>query len=59
MSSNYPKYFQNVPIWAQYGPKWTQMSVNERKSAQMSLNKPKWAQILIVFLPVMHIYYDF
>ena len=41
MSSNDPKYVQNDPIRAQNGPKWALMSLNERKSAQMSLNKPK------------------
>ena len=55
MSSNDSKYVQNDPIWAQNGSKWAQTSLNERKSTQMSLNTSKWAQILIKFLPVMHI----
>ena len=41
MSSNGPKYVQNDPIWAENGPKWALMSLNECKSAQISLNEPK------------------
>ena len=44
MSSSDSKYVQNHPIWAQNGPKWAQMSLNERKSLHMSLNKPKGAE---------------
>ena len=39
MGLNDPKCVHNDPIWAQNGPKWAQISLSERKSAQVSLNK--------------------
>ena len=43
MSSNDPKYVHNDSTWAQNGPKKAQMSLNEHKSAPVSLNKLKQA----------------
>ena len=41
MRLNDAKYVQNDPIWVQNRLKWGQMNLNERKSAQTSLNKSK------------------
>ena len=48
-----PKYVNKDPIWAQNGPKWTQMSKpkNELKGAQVTSNELQWAQNVPSFAP--------
>ena len=48
MSSNDSKYVQNVQ--AEDEPKWAQISVNDSKSAQMSLNRPKCSENSLIKL---------
>ena len=38
-----------------YGRKSVQISLHKPKQTQMSWKEPKWAQILINFLPVTHV----